>query len=76
MKAVDHELDQAAGHAIWEQNGRPHGQDKEHWEQAERELLDAAPAIEAKAPAKPVAENAPWRGSRKMRLRRHRIRKS
>jgi hypothetical protein len=25
-------------HALWEQAGRPHGQDTEHWSQAEREI--------------------------------------
>jgi hypothetical protein len=25
-------------HALWEQAGRPHGQDAEHWSQAEREI--------------------------------------
>ena len=28
-------------HEIWEQEGRPHGKDGEHWERAQREL-DAA----------------------------------
>lgn len=27
---------------IWEQEGRPHGRDLEHWAQAEAELVSAA----------------------------------
>ena len=29
-------------HALWEEEGRPEGRDKEHWERAEREVLDVA----------------------------------
>jgi hypothetical protein len=42
MKAVPANLIRARAYAIWEQNGRPSGLDKQHWEQAEREFLDAA----------------------------------
>ena len=29
-------------HALWEEEGRPEGRDKEHWTRAEREVLDVA----------------------------------
>lgn len=52
MKAVSFELIQRQAYEIWERDGAPHGLDKEHWAQAERELLDAAPeSEEAKPPA-------------------------
>ena len=50
MKAVSFELIQRRAYEIWEREGAPHGRDKDHWEMAERELLDAAPNIEEKAP--------------------------
>jgi hypothetical protein len=49
MKAVQQDLIKLRAYEIWEQSGRPLGLDKEHWEQAERELLEAAPPIKAKA---------------------------
>ena len=51
MKAVHEDLIRQRAYEIWEASGRPLGLDKEHWEQGERELLDAAPEIDAKAPA-------------------------
>ena len=57
MKAVDHDLIKQRAYDIWEQSGCPHGLDKEHWEQAERELLDAAPAIKAKVTANSTTES-------------------
>jgi len=50
MKAVSFELIQLRAYEIWEREGAPHGQDKEHWERAERELLEAAPEIDEKSP--------------------------
>jgi hypothetical protein len=47
MKAVHEDLIRRRAYEIWELSGRPSGLDKEHWEQAENELLDAAPAIAA-----------------------------
>ena len=47
MKAVQHELIALRAYEIWERAGCPDGLDKEHWEQAERELLEAAPEIKA-----------------------------
>ena len=48
MKAVKYDLIRQRAYEIWEQRGRPEGQDKEHWTQAEQELVDAAPTIKAK----------------------------
>ena len=42
MKAVPEVLIRARAHDIWEQNGRPMGLEKQHWEQAEREFLGIA----------------------------------
>lgn len=47
-----HRIRQRA-HAIWESHGRPHGQDREHWDQATREI-DAEEA-KAKKPARAAA---------------------
>ncbi len=58
MKAVHHDLIKQRAYEIWERNGCPHGQDKDHWEQAERELLDAAPVVEPK-PGKPAKDKEP-----------------
>ena len=52
MKAVPHELIAQRAYEIWEHAGWPHGQDKVHWEQAERELLEAAPQIKAEVAIK------------------------
>ena len=56
MKAVSFDLIQRQAYEIWEREGAPHGQDKEHWAQAERVLLDAATESEE---AKPSAAAAP-----------------
>jgi hypothetical protein len=34
---------------IWEKEGRPHGRDKEHWRQAERDLADWSDAPGSRA---------------------------
>jgi Protein of unknown function (DUF2934) len=54
MKAVHEDLIRARAYEIWESQGRPTGFDRQHWEQAERELLDAAPDIEERTPAQPA----------------------
>jgi hypothetical protein len=33
-----HEKVKARAHEIWESEGRPHGRDREHWQQAEAEM--------------------------------------
>ena len=57
-------------HAIWESHGRPDGSDREHWEQATREIdaLDASakakkPAAAKAAPKPKVARQDPRRKS-------------
>lgn len=52
MKAVNYDGIKRRAYEIWERDGRPHGRDGEHWEQAEKELLDAAPGAQAKTRAK------------------------
>ena len=47
MKAVQHDMIRLRAYEIWEGSGCPEGLDKEHWEQAEKELLDAAPEGDA-----------------------------
>lgn len=56
-----HRIRQRA-HAIWESQGRPHGHDRDHWDQATREIdaedkqpARAAAAANPKAAAKPKA---------------------
>jgi hypothetical protein len=48
-----HRIRQRA-HAIWENHGRPHGADSQHWEQATREI-DAEDAAAKKKPARAAA---------------------
>jgi hypothetical protein len=52
-----HRIRQRA-HAIWEAHGRPHGSDREHWDQATREI-DAEDAKAKKKPAGAVAAAKP-----------------
>ena len=42
MKTVQHDLIKLRAYELWELGGYPHGLDKKHWEQAEKELLDPA----------------------------------
>lgn len=47
-------------HEIWEQEGRPHGKEREHWERAERELEERAEGVTGKSPfAADQQENVP-----------------
>jgi Protein of unknown function (DUF2934) len=62
MKAVQHDMIRLRAYEIWEGSGRPEGLDKEHWEQAEKELLDAAPESEASAIVEPAAAGAEFAG--------------
>jgi hypothetical protein len=52
-----HRIRQRA-HAIWESRGHPHGSDREHWEQAIREI-DAEDAAAAKKPARAATATKP-----------------
>ena len=38
MASQNEEKIRARAHQLWESEGRPHGRDREHWEQAAREL--------------------------------------
>ncbi|WP_269064601.1 DUF2934 domain-containing protein [Rhizobium sp. GN54] len=44
-------------YAIWETEGRPHGQDERHWQQAEAEIETSSPAARP-APRKAAATKA------------------
>jgi hypothetical protein len=52
-----HRIRQRA-HAIWESHGRPHGNDRDHWDQATREI-DAEDAAAKKKPARAAAVPKP-----------------
>ena len=58
MKQIDTLIRERA-YAIWEREGKPAGRERQHWEQAAREVLAAAdapkPPQRAK-PAKPAAK--------------------
>ena len=48
-------------YAIWEIEGRPEGRERQHWEQATREVMargrgSAAETVDAKGPAKPASK--------------------
>ena len=48
---MQHDVEQRIrerAHQIWEEEGRPHGRDREHWEQASREILGNQPADTAR----------------------------
>jgi len=42
MNDREEQLRQRA-YGIWQLEGEPHGRDRDHWERAERELIEAAP---------------------------------
>ena len=52
-----HRIRQRA-HAIWESHGRPHGADREHWDQATKEI-DAEDAAAKKEPVRAAAVAKP-----------------
>jgi Protein of unknown function (DUF2934) len=58
MKAVQHDVIRLRAYEIWESSGRPDGLEKEHWEQAERELLDAAPEVERDVAEEPATDDS------------------
>jgi len=49
MAANEDRIRQRA-YQIWEQEGRPHGNDLKHWMQAFQEIAESAGAVGAKAP--------------------------
>jgi Protein of unknown function (DUF2934) len=58
MKAVRHDMIRLRAYEIWESSGCPDGLEKEHWEQAERELLDAAPEVEVNVAEEPATDDS------------------
>ena len=52
-----HRIRQRA-HAIWESHGRPEGADRDHWDQATREI-DAEDVAAKKKPARTAAAAKP-----------------
>lgn len=61
MSLTDEERIRARAYALWIEEGRPDGRDREHWERAERELRveQAAPPAPADEPAAVIADPAP-----------------
>lgn len=53
-----HRIRQRA-HAIWESHGRPHGHDRDHWDQATREIDAEDAAAKKKTPARAAAVSKP-----------------
>lgn len=51
-----HRIRQRA-HAIWESHGRPHGHDRDHWDQATREI--EAEEAKARKPVRAAAVSKP-----------------
>ncbi len=51
-----HDRISARAHAIWEAQGRAHGQDRIHWDQATKEIdAEDAAAKKKPSPVKPAA---------------------
>jgi Protein of unknown function (DUF2934) len=48
-------------YSIWEEEGRPHGHDRAHWERAEKELGTPATVAGSAVDATPVAGKKPAR---------------
>ena len=49
-------------YSIWEEEGRPHGRDRAHWDRAQREMTDDGPMVDAPsdlAPAEDAETPAP-----------------
>jgi hypothetical protein len=45
-------------HALWEQEGKPHGRDQEHWFQAQRELDGGSKESKPKGRGRPAGAKA------------------
>lgn len=52
---MSEQLIKERAYAIWEGEGRPHGREKEHWVQAERELAAKPKRQRKPRAAKPIA---------------------
>jgi hypothetical protein len=60
--SLSHEEISKRARQIWEQRGRPAGQENEHWLQAERELRQEQEKLHgSEKPAVPARRNAPMR---------------
>ena len=38
MDELERRIQQARAYELWENEGRPHGREQDHWQQAEREI--------------------------------------
>lgn len=47
MDEIDEEWVRTRAYMLWERNGRQHGQDQDHWEQARREYAEMISAAES-----------------------------
>ena len=77
MTAADSDIEdriRARAHQIWEEEGRPEGRDREHWERAEREvraaIRDSAPPAEPAQEQRDFGDSAGY-GSGGSTLDRH-----
>ena len=52
MTQIDNLIRERA-YAIWEREGRPEGRERQHWEQAAREILAAGESARTSQKAKP-----------------------
>lgn len=59
MKVVHENRIRQRAYEIWELSGRPEGRDREHWELAEKELLDAAPDVDTAVSAVSATKTQP-----------------
>ncbi len=56
MQAASNEAISARAYQLWEEEGRPHGRDGEHWARAAAELVTNGSAPVATAPVKRTAK--------------------
>ena len=47
MDEIDEEWVRTRAYMLWERNGRQHGQDQDHWEQARREYAEMIAAAQS-----------------------------
>ena len=64
MMADENRIKQRA-YQIWENEGRPHGRDREHWERASREIEAEAKPGKAAARSKPAGKPKSAKAARK-----------
>ena len=56
MASQNEDRIRARAHQLWEAEGRPHGRDREHWEQAAREIENETGTSSTDRPASAGAE--------------------